>query len=281
MPAHTPCPCSAPKNGLFVKCAAEFVGTFILVQTIILSVNSNPGFAMFPIGFVLAAMVYQMGHISGAQFNPAVSLGVWIAGGQPLATTICYWMSQFTAAVLSGFIGAHSAMVNPGPNYPEMLMFPSIDVENGDRIGIWTEFLFTFLLVSTVLNVAVTNSPAYKDNSFFGIAIGFALMAGIGAGGAFSGGAFNPAVVCGVNTGHFLFAKLQSNVAMGTGPLGNVGSPEAASWVIVMAINFLGGAVAGAWFLVTDKDKHKAPEVEHFAGSLAKPLNGGMKSTDF
>ena len=74
------------------------------------------------------------------------------------------------------------------------------------------ETLFTFLLVLVILNVA--SSPRTEGNHYFGIAIGFTVMAGAYVGGGFSGAAYNPAVGIGpilanllagneVSVGHF------------------------------------------------------------------------------
>jgi aquaporin Z len=57
------------------------------------------------------------------------------------------------------------------------------------------ELLFTFALAFVVLNVATSRS--HPNNSFYGLAIGFTLMAGVVAVGAISGGVFNPAVALG------------------------------------------------------------------------------------
>ena len=57
------------------------------------------------------------------------------------------------------------------------------------------EFLFTFALVYVVLNVATAKGT--EGNSFYGLAIGFTVVAGAYAVGSVSGGAFNPAVAVG------------------------------------------------------------------------------------
>src|SRR5436305_14278065 len=57
------------------------------------------------------------------------------------------------------------------------------------------EFLFTFALAYVVVHCATAKGTL--DNSFYGLAIGFTVLAGIFAVGAISGGAFNPAVAIG------------------------------------------------------------------------------------
>merc|ERR1719230_1468249 len=59
------------------------------------------------------------------------------------------------------------------------------------------EFVYTFMLCFVVLNVAVAQKT--KGNNFYGVAIGFVVIAGGYGGGYVSGGAFNPAVTLGVN----------------------------------------------------------------------------------
>ena len=64
------------------------------------------------------------------------------------------------------------------------------------------EFLFTFALALTVLNVATAKGT--QNNSFYGLAIGFTVMCGAFAGGSISGAAFNPAVGIGLSIGALL-----------------------------------------------------------------------------
>merc|ERR1719273_592175 len=124
---------------------------------------------------------------------------------------------------------------------------PYISVDDGGGVdwtnsekGIWTEFLFTFVLVTVVLNTAATRNVSYADNSFFGLAIGFTVFVGAASAGGLSGGAFNPAVVVGVNTA----LEVVDNPLLSIIPQIPLPSPEAWSWIVVILIDFLGGVVA-------------------------------------
>lgn len=161
----------------------EFIGTFFLVFTIVLTGASGSALAPVAIGAVLMVMVYMGGSISGAHYNPAVTLAVLMRGKIAMAEAMPYWVSQLAgafAAAAVGFILTGQA-VAPSPA--------------GDATGfqaLIVEFLFTFALALVVLNVATVTRTA--GNAYFGLAIGFTLMVGAIAGGPISGGAFNPAV---------------------------------------------------------------------------------------
>ena len=63
------------------KYIVEFIGTFFLVLTICMSVIGGAGvMAPLAIGSALMVMVFAGGHISGAHYNPAVTLAVYLRG---------------------------------------------------------------------------------------------------------------------------------------------------------------------------------------------------------
>ena len=97
------------------------------------------------------------------------------------------------------------------------------------------EFLFTFALALVVLNTAT--AAGTKDNSFYGLAIGFTVMVGAFAGGEISGGAFNPAVGVG---------PILMDVIAGDGAIGNI-------WIYLVA-PLAGGAVAAYVFKFQNPD---------------------------
>ncbi|MBA3849212.1 MAG: porin [Opitutus sp.] len=177
------------------KYLVEFIGTFFLVFTIGMTVLA-PGagnLAPFAIAAVLMVMVYAGGHVSGAHYNPAVTLAVWMRGQCDTADVVPYIASQLAGSVGASFavkalktgLVAKAAALG-GAMSPEILP------------ALLAEFLFTFALAWVVLNVATAKGTA--GNSFYGLAIGFTVLAGAFAVGGVSGGVFNPAVALGVCT---------------------------------------------------------------------------------
>src|SRR2546429_7956157 len=88
------------------KYIAEFIGTFFLVLTIgCTGLGAGAGvIAPLAIGAALMVMVYAGGHISGAHYTPAVTLGVLIRGKINAADVVPYMLAHFVAAALAAVI---------------------------------------------------------------------------------------------------------------------------------------------------------------------------------
>lgn len=158
------------------KIIVEFIGTFFLVTAALL----GGGVAA---AATLIALVYAGGHISGANYNPAVSLALFIRGKLNAVDMLMYWASQFVAAACAAMLvcrlngcGIAGAIIT--------------------KQALAAELLGTFALVFVVLNVAT--AKATEGNNYFGLAIGITVLGMATALGKFSGGAFNPAVALGV-----------------------------------------------------------------------------------
>ena len=192
------------------KYIAEFIGTFFLVLTIgCTGIGASAGvIAPLAIGAALMVMVFAGGHISGAHYNPAVTLGVLIRGKLKAADVIPYWIAQCVAAavaaiVVSKILRAGVAVTPIAPKLGPALL---------------AEFLFTFALVYVVLNAATAEGTS--GNSFYGLAIGMTVMTGAFAVGDISGGAFNPAVaigisILGISTWNNIWIYLVADLAAG------------------------------------------------------------------
>jgi aquaporin Z len=178
------------------KLLTEFVGTFVFLSVIALVPTTGPASPLAPvaIGAALVVMVYMGGHISGAHYNPAVSLGLFLRQKIDAVTLVAYWVVQLVAgslAFVTGYlVSGRSPGIHPGPG-----------VVTASALTI--EALFTFALVLVILNVAATRATA--GNSYYGLAIGFTILAAAFVGGPISGGAYNPAVGFGATLGAALF----------------------------------------------------------------------------
>ena len=142
--------------------------------------------APLAIGGGLICLVYAGGHISGAHYNPAVTLCFFIRGRFHASDIVPYWIAQITGAVLA----ALTVQYLRASTLPEVA--PTLE---NMPLAFVAEFLFTFLLCFVILNVATAKGT--EDNLFYGMAIGFTVLAGAYAVGNISGGAFNPAVAIG------------------------------------------------------------------------------------
>jgi len=167
------------------KLAVEFIGMFLFMFTVGMATNRTGAAALAPlaIGSILMVMVFAGGHVSGGHFNPAVSTAVRLRGRMATNEYLAYLPTQFAAAALAGllvrYVGGHE---------------PHVVVASAGKMLI-VEFLFAFALAWVVLHVATARGT--EGNSFYGLAIGFTVIAGALAVGGISGAAFNPAIALG------------------------------------------------------------------------------------
>jgi aquaporin Z len=173
------------------KYVVEVIGTFFLVFTVAACGFSHSAFTPLAAGAALMVMVYAGGHISGGHYNPAVTLAALWRRRIGFGDAVAYWIVQFGAGAVAGVLAR--AVVNP----PAVAtLHPTGHALTATAV---VELLFTFALCYVVLNVATSKDQ--PGNSFFGLAIGFTVLAGAFAVGGISGGAFNPAVTLGAAVG--------------------------------------------------------------------------------
>jgi len=159
----------------------EFLGTFFLVLAI--GLTEDP----IAFGVMLMAMVYIGGHISGAHYNPAISLGVYLRGKLSSALLPGYMLAQTAGAFIAAAVFNHLAgkMLLPTPS-PDFALWEVAAIEA----------LFAFVLVAVVLTVA-TSTKVLRNNDTYGLVIGFTLFTLALSGRMISGGVYNPAIVVG------------------------------------------------------------------------------------
>lgn len=172
------------------KPLSELVGTFALVfigcGSLMVSQrfpNSIPGFVIPVIfGLVVAAMIYAVGHISGAHFNPAVTLAFAVARHFPWREVVFYWIAQFLGAIVA--ITCLHLLLPEGSSYGNTLPHVS------SLQSLAWETILTFFLMFVIIAVA-TDTRAV--GTMAGAAIGSAVAFGAFVGGPVTGASMNPA----------------------------------------------------------------------------------------
>lgn len=175
---------------------SEFVGTFLLIFTVGCNVLShNHIWAGVSIACVLMVCIYALGGASGAHFNPAVSFALGLAGKMEDGWTQvgAYAGVQVLAGIVAAFCYrlVFNDVVHLGPSTGHNWWHASL-----------AEFFYSFMLVFAVLNTAGSKKLG-GNNQFYGLTIGFTIIAGAYGAGAISGGCFNPAVAIALDISSF------------------------------------------------------------------------------
>ena len=168
------------------KYITEIIGTFFLV--LIIGLTGNP----IAIGLGLAVLVYMGAHISGAHYNPVVTLAMFINDQIDIKESGKYVASQLIGSVIAVFI-----LTELGQD-----SFSVVSKTTEIQSFFVAEILFTFLLVFVILNVALNKD--LKGNQFYGLAIGLTVTAGAFSVGDISGAVLNPAVSFGPSLMSFI-----------------------------------------------------------------------------
>ena len=165
---------------------AEFIGTFALIfigaGALAIGSANLLGVALAH-GLVIVVFIYAYGHISGTHINPAVTLGLLIAGEIEFVAAIGYWIVQFLGGIL-GAVLLNALLPDPGDLGVTIL---TEGVTPGQ--GLVIEIVLTFFLVNTIFNTAVSG----KAGNFAGLAIGLTLVFAILMGGPLTRASLNPA----------------------------------------------------------------------------------------
>jgi len=175
-------------RSLLAKCAAEFTGTFALVfagcGSVPISQLYNLSSFIIPVAFglVVSSMIYAVGHISGAHFNPAVTLGFWISHHFPKNHIIPYLVFQCAGAFAA--VGFLYLLLPQAPGFGATV--PSVELW---RAFLW-EVILSFFLMFVIVSVA-TDTRAV--GMMAGVAIGGTVALCAMLGGPITGASMNPA----------------------------------------------------------------------------------------
>ena len=177
-------------SNIFKKCTAELLGTFALVffgcGSMILSEINPSAISVdsIPIifGLIVAAMIYALGHVSGAHFNPAVSIAFYQNKNINLKELCWYIPSQIIGAVFASF--SHGFFF--GKNHSFGMTINKLTVSQ----GAFLEILISMFLMLTIISVA-TNEKISKHIAGFSIGGIIAVCSFVA--GPFTGASMNPA----------------------------------------------------------------------------------------
>ncbi len=191
----------------------ELIGTFFFVLTIVLT--GNP----IAIASMLMAWVYIGGYISGAHYNPMVSLSIALSGHLKWKEFLPYVAAQvggaFLAFLMAVFLGTNVTIVAPTASLLQAFV---------------VEALLAFVLASVILYVAVSKHASH----IYGLAIGFTFPALVIIGGPISGGVFNPAI----SLGGALFGIISGSGIAFVAVLMYVGAAFLGGYLAALAYNY-------------------------------------------
>jgi MIP family channel proteins len=176
------------------RAAAEATGTFFLVLI-------GPGAAMvdaatkgslgvsgiaLAFAFVIIAMVYAIGHLSGAHINPAVTVGFWSSGRFPARDVVPYVVAQCVGAIAAS--GLLRAVLGPVGHMGATLPALTPPISVSAAFGL--EWLMSFALMFVIMAVATDDrvAPGFAPIAV-GLTVGFCALMG----GPLTGASMNPA----------------------------------------------------------------------------------------
>lgn len=171
------------------KYLAELIGTFAIVfcGTGAIIINQETGGPITHVGIaitfglIVMAMIYAFGNISGAHFNPAVSIAFAAIKKFPVRQLLPYIISQFTGAVLASLILKFL--------FPNNLSLGTTIPAGSNTQSFVLEFILTFLLMLVIVNVA---HGSKEQGMFAGLAISSVVLLEAMFAGPISGASMNP-----------------------------------------------------------------------------------------
>jgi len=187
------------------KYLIEFIGTFFLVS--IIGLSGDP----LAVGLGLAVLVYMGSHISGAHYNPVVSIAMFLNKKINSKELGFYTLSQCIASIFA------TIFINEIGNSDFSIVSQTSSIQQ----FFVAEIIFTFLLVFVILNVTT------KSNQYYGLAIGLTLTAGAFSVGDISGAVFNPAVSFGPSFLNLINPDVLNN---------NIGSEEFFVYYLISSV---------------------------------------------
>ena len=234
------------------KLAAEFIGTFWLVlggcgSAVLAAKFPEVGIGLVGValafGLTVLTMAYTVGHISGAHFNPAVTLGLWAGGRFPVRDVVPYWAAQVAGAIAAAAVLLYIASGAPGYDIATNGLAQNGYGEASPgqyslAAGFVCEVVLTAGFLLVILGATDTRAPA----GFAPIAIGLALTL--------------------IHLVSIPVTNTSVNPARSTGPALFVGGLALSQLWMFWAAPLLGGVIGGLGYRVLFAEAPERPDIE-------------------
>lgn len=213
--------------GFLQRISAEVIGTFYLVCTLVSVIYSEDKIGQWPIAAALTCMLYSLGGVSGAHFNPVVTLALKLRGSVLAPGWAIYPLVQ----IISGILGACAARgLYPDADLPSFFGRGALVIPQEWKhasvawhslgAAVDAEMSFTCLLLFVVLSIATVDGKTVGDMS--GLTVASCVTAAGCAVGRISGAHLNPAVTCAVLFATLVFHKGQVSAVVNFWLLGEL-----------------------------------------------------------
>ena len=242
------------------KIAAEFLGTFWLVlggcgSAVLAAAFPHVGIGLLGVSFAFGLTVltgaYALGSISGAHFNPAVTLGLWAGGRFPLKDVAPYWAAQVLGAISGAgvlyLIASGAAGFDPNAGFASNGYGEHSPGGYSILSAAVSEAIMTFMFLVVILSVTGKTAPA----GFAPISIGLCLTL--------------------IHLISIPVTNTSVNPARSTGPALFVGGWAVSQLWLFWIAPLLGGACAGLAYRLLSGERSRAAGIEGPAGRSALP----------
>jgi aquaporin Z len=166
------------------KYGAEFIGTFWLVlggcgSAVLAATFPDTGIGFLGValafGLTVLTMAFAIGHISGAHLNPAVSVGLWVAGRFPAKDLLPYIVAQVLGGIVAGGVLYLIASGAPGFDVTQGFASNGYGEHSPGGYGLWAAMLTEIVMTMIFLFVIIGSTSRLAPQSFAPIAIGLCL----------------------------------------------------------------------------------------------------------
>ncbi|MBP8649496.1 MAG: aquaporin Z [Deltaproteobacteria bacterium] len=166
------------------KYGAEFIGTFWLVlggcgSAVLAAAFPDTGIGFLGValafGLTVLTMAFAIGHISGAHLNPAVSVGLWVAGRFPAKDLLPYIVAQVLGGIVAGGVLYLIASGAAGFDVAQGFASNGYGEHSPGGYGLWAAMLTEIVMTMIFLFVIIGSTSRLAPQSFAPIAIGLCL----------------------------------------------------------------------------------------------------------